>query len=215
MTSDSTEYQKEIQGILAAAEEHSGSAMPWRGEYLKNLGHRADEALANGKEHVAESIIQTCQKAIDGWDVEILPHNDHKDLFEKSSDDEVSFGTIAEYLESQKKYCINSQRAGRIFSDYLLEDSHGDGPDSVTQDGLWDRYCKWSEKEISVWDDLCTEYLTRIRFSRNLDFSEHLRETWGPYNTQFIIIKALERLKDFDREWLESYLMLYSSISKV
>ena len=214
MTEILSAHRKEIKIILDAALKFSCSAQPWRGEYLKGLVLKIEEALSAEKENVCRSMLQNCRKIIKEWDINTLKQEQEKqDLYTSPEDNNICMD-IAEYLEQEKALFKNRHGAEESLPgqpDYPVPKGEAEEGD---KNGIWEQYRRWSETEISAWDELCSDYLARIRFSENLDFSEYVSETWGPYNTKFNIIKALELLKEFDREWLESYLMLYSSIGK-
>ncbi len=214
MTEILSDQEKEIKFILDAALKFSCSAQPWRGEYLKGIVLKIEEALSAEKENVFRSLLQTCHKIIKEWDINTLKQDQKKQDLCTCTEDNNICKDIAEYLEQGKAFLKNLPGAEESLPgqpDYPVPKEEAEEGD---KNGIWEQYRRWSETEISAWDELCSDYLVRIRFSENLDFSEYVSETWGPYNTKFNIIKALELLKGFDREWLESYLMLYSSIGK-
>ena len=199
-------YSEEIREICDIADLFLRSEQPWRYEYLKSLVHKADEALSAENEKAADLIVRKCRKIIDEWEVEIPQDNEEDQVPDTHLEEKIINTTLTAYLETEKEHYSNISKAGKDFSDHFKPDRQEDEQEP------WSRYRRWSEMETSAWDKLCSEYLARIGFSQNLDFSEHLSDSWGPYNTKFNVITALERIRRIDSEWLESYLMLYDSL---
>ncbi len=191
------------------------SAHPWRAEYLKSIANRAQEFSSAGKDSVAKMLIYRLKNTSEKWKLNEIPPQDEISEETCSTVDSDINKTVADYLRAQKKHYSATHKNNTWFSKLCNADIAD--PDAKTNEPgeIWDRYMRWSMQETEAWDCLCSDSISRIRFTQLLDFSDYLSETWGPYNTKFNIIEALKRLKNFDQPWLESYLILYESLQKI
>ena len=212
ISSDITLLKDQIRAIFHKADTVAFSHNPWRAEYLKGLALGARELLSKGEEKAAAILIERSGKMAEKWYPDEPPRN--PDNSDESPDRPASdiHKKIAEYLDTQGKLPPNFHNQTKNFAGMSDENIKNYDPSADIEGRIWDAYRACSILEAGKWDERCSQLLGRVRITQNLDFSEYLSDTWGPYNTKFNILNALKCLKKFDQEWLESYLMLYDSL---
>ncbi len=218
MVPENDKLPDEIGRILHMADMALSSAHPWRAEYLKRMADRARELISAGHIRAATELLDRLKRALEQWDLNEpdrkIERSDIACNTAQTVQSEVE-DNIVEYLKIQKEQYANVCKDNQTLSQLCKANIAGSDTRPKESEEVWNVYRQWSLLETEAWDLLCSEALVRIRVSQYLDFSDHLSEAWGPYNTKYNIIEALKRLNAFDQTWLESYLILYESLQQI